>query len=62
MTVGQAADQLIQIIERRREEGGELGETHTHTHTDRHTETHTHRHTHRDTHIHRNKHTHTLNC
>ncbi|KAK5931382.1 diphthine methyl ester synthase [Pseudochaenichthys georgianus] len=27
MTVGQAADQLIQIIERRREEGGELGVT-----------------------------------
>lgn len=28
MTVGQAADQLIQIVQRRREEGAELGESH----------------------------------
>lgn len=36
MTVSQAADQLIQIIQRRREEGAELGElnrSHTHTQT-----------------------------
>lgn len=28
MTVGQAADQLIQIVQQRREEGAELGESH----------------------------------